>query len=51
MHVHIGAFEFLSVAGYIVIFGFFWRSLSSYLAARDEDSTLATIGKAMSFIF
>lgn len=44
MHVHISPVEFLSVAAFIVIFGFFWRTL----AARLSDHK---IGQAMAFIY
>jgi hypothetical protein len=44
MHVHITPLEFLTTAAYIVIFGFFWRTL----AARWSDNG---VGKAMAFIY
>lgn len=44
MHVHVSPVEFLTVAAYIIIFGFFWRSL----AARWSDNP---VGQAMAFIF
>lgn len=44
MHVHVSPVEFVTVAAYIVIFGFFWRSL----AARWSGNKA---GQAMAFIF
>lgn len=44
MHVHVSPVEFLTVACYVVIFGFIWRSL----AARWADNS---VGQAMAFIF
>lgn len=44
MHLFIGLPQFLSVAAYLVIFGFFWRTL----AARLSDTT---VGQAMAFIY
>lgn len=44
MHVHVSPIEFLTVACYVVIFGFIWRSL----AARWADNS---VGQAMAFIF
>lgn len=44
MHVHVSPVEFLSVAAYMVIFGFLWRSL----AARLSDNK---VGQAMAFIY
>jgi hypothetical protein len=44
MHVHIGVVEFLEVAAFVVIFGFFWRTL----AARWKDNS---VGQAMAFIY
>lgn len=44
MHVHVSPVEFLTVAAYIVIFGFFWRTL----AAKWSNNQ---VGQAMAFIF
>jgi hypothetical protein len=44
MHVHVSPIEFLTVAAYLVIFGFLWRSL----AARWSDNN---VGQAMAFIY
>lgn len=44
MHVHISPVEFLAVACYLVIFGFFWRTL----AARWSENP---VGKAMAFVY
>ena len=44
MHVHISPVEFATTAAFIIIFGFFWRSL----AARWSDNS---VGQAMAFIF
>lgn len=44
MHVHVSAVEFLTVAAYVVIFGFLWRTL----AARWADKP---VGAAMAYIF
>ena len=44
MHVHVSPVEFLTTACFIVLFGFFWRSLS----ARWSDKP---IGQAMAFIY
>lgn len=44
MHVHVSPVEFLTVACYLVIFGFLWRSL----AARWSDKP---VGQAMAFIY
>lgn len=44
MHVHISPVEFLTTAAYLIIFGFFWRTL----AARWADNS---VGKAMAFIY
>lgn len=44
MHVHISMLDFLKVALYLIIFGFFWH-LVSYQNADKEW------GKAMTFIF
>lgn len=44
MHVHVSPVEFLSVALYLVIFGFLWRTL----AARWSEKP---IGQAMAFIY
>lgn len=44
MHVHVSPVEFLTVACYVVIFGFLWRSL----AARWSDNA---VGQGMAFIF
>ena len=44
MHVHISLLEFLQTAAFIIVFGFFWRTL----AARYSDTS---VGKAMAFIF
>lgn len=44
MHVHVSPIEFLTVAAYLVIFGFLWRSL----AARWSDKP---VGQAMAFIY
>lgn len=44
MHVHVSPVEFLTVACYVVIFGFIWRTL----AARWADNS---VGQAMAFIF
>lgn len=44
MHVHVSPVEFLTVAAYLVIFGFLWRSL----AARWSEKP---IGQAMAFIY
>mgnify|MGYP000561917203 FL=1 len=44
MHVHVSPVEFLTVAAYIVIFGFMWRTL----AGRWADKP---VGQAMAYIF
>ncbi len=44
MHLQIGLMEFVALSAYLVIFGFFWRSL----AARWSDNS---VGQAMAFIF
>ena len=45
MHaILVGLPDFLTVAAYVVIFGFFWRTL----AARLSDTK---VGQAMAFIF
>lgn len=44
MHVHVSPVEFLTVAAYLVIFGFFWRTL----AARWSENK---VGQAMAFIY
>lgn len=44
MHVHVSPVEFLTTAAFIVIFGFFWRTLS----ARWSDNP---VGQAMAFIY
>lgn len=44
MHVHVSPVEFLTIAAYLVIFGFFWRSLSARWSERP-------IGQAMAFIY
>lgn len=44
MQIHVSPVEFLTVACYVVIFGFLWRSL----AARWSDKP---VGQAMAFIF
>ena len=44
MHVHIDAIDAVKTFCYIVIFGFFWRTLS----ARWADNA---VGKAMAFIY
>lgn len=44
MHVHVSPIEFLSTAAMVVIFGFFWRTISyRYSETR--------IGQAMAFIY
>lgn len=42
--------EFTSVAAYIVIFAFLWRSLAAWLVKRDDGTTSAEFGKAMGFL-
>lgn len=44
MHVHISPVEFAAYAASIIIFGFFWRTLS----ARWSDNA---VGQAMAFIY
>lgn len=44
MHVHVSPVEFLSVAAYLVIFGFAWRTI----AAKTADTS---VGKAMAYIY
>jgi hypothetical protein len=44
MHVHVSPVEFLSVAAYMVIFGFAWRTI----AAKNADTA---VGKAMAYIY
>jgi hypothetical protein len=44
MRITLGAGQFLAVAAFIVVFGFFWRTL----AARWKDNS---VGQAMAFIF
>lgn len=44
MHIHVSPVEFLTTACYVVIFGFFWRTL----AARWSDNS---VGQAMAYIF
>ena len=44
MHLHIDAVDFVKTALYVIIFGFFWRTL----AARWSNNAY---GKAMAFIF
>jgi len=44
IRVHVSPVEFLTVAAYLVIFGFFWRTL----AARWSDNN---VGQAMAFIY
>jgi hypothetical protein len=44
MHVHVSPVEFLSVAAYLVIFGFLWRSLAAHLSDNK-------VGQAMAFIY
>lgn len=44
MHVHISPVEFVQLAAFLVIFGFFWRTL----AAHNADNR---IGQAMAFIY
>jgi hypothetical protein len=51
MHIHVGLPEFVSVASYVVIFGFLWRCLAAYLAQQAEGSTSRSIGQAMAWIF
>lgn len=43
-HVHISFLSFLITSAYVVLFGFFWRSLS---AKWKDNST----GQAMAYIF
>ncbi len=42
----ISTVSFFIIAAYIVIFGFLWRSLSAYLAQKDNP-----LGKAMAYIY
>ena len=44
MHVHFGVADFLVFAAYIVIFGFFWRTL----AGLNHNNAL---GQGMAFVF
>lgn len=44
MHVHVSPVEFLTVAAYVVIFGFIWRTLSARYAEKP-------VGQAMAYIF
>jgi hypothetical protein len=46
MRIEIGALDFMVVACYIIIFGFFWRFVSARLAANDSP-----VGKAMAWIY
>ena len=43
--------EFVKIAAYVVIFGFFWRTLAAYLAGKEDGTTLASIGRAMAVIY
>jgi hypothetical protein len=44
VHVHVDVLDFLTVALYVIIFGFVWRTLSARMADRP-------LGQAMSFIY
>lgn len=44
MRIHVSPVEFLTVACYLVIFGFFWRSLASRWSDRP-------VGQAMAYIY
>lgn len=44
MHLHVDPVDFLKTAAYVVIFGFFWRTLS----ARWSNNS---VGQAMAYIF
>lgn len=44
MHVHIDLVGFLTTGAYLVLFGFFWRTLSTRWADRPA-------GQAMAFIY
>ncbi len=44
MHVHISPVEFLTVAAYVILFGFLWRTLSMRWADKP-------VGKAMAYIY
>lgn len=44
MHIHVSPVEFLATAAYLVIFGFFWRTLS----IRWSDNK---VGQAMAYIY
>lgn len=44
MHVHVEPVTFLTFAAFLVIFGFFWRTLS----ARWADNK---VGQAMAYIY
>lgn len=43
MHVHISVLEFLTVAAYLIIFGFLWRSAAAAYADRPLGKAMATI--------
>ncbi len=44
MHIHLSALEGIKVFLYVIIFGFFFRTMSAYLSQT-------AIGKGMSFIY
>lgn len=44
MHIHVSPIEALTTLGYLIIIGFFWRTL----AARWSDNKL---GQAMAYIY
>lgn len=44
MHITVSTVEFFTVVAYVILFGFFWRSLS----ARWSDNPF---GQAMAFIY
>ena len=44
MHIHLGGFDFLTTALYVIVFAFIWRSVSAYFADTK-------FGQAMAFIF
>lgn len=43
MHIHLGGFDFLTTALYVIVFAYIWRSVANYFADT-------TFGQAMAYI-